>query len=69
MTVSLKIDDKRKIIFSDNNFKHCRKKPTMSVYDAELNVEQKVASFNSQETFEWFLELFEIREAEDEGLD
>jgi hypothetical protein len=43
------------MIFSDSNFKPYRKKPTISIYDADLNVEQKIASFNSQEAFEWFV--------------
>lgn len=54
MTYSLQIG-KYKMIFSDSNFKLYRKKPTISIYDAELNVEQKIASFNSKETFEWFI--------------
>ncbi len=54
MTYSLS-DGKYKILFSDSNFKPYRKKPTMSVYDTEKNCEIKVASFNSQETFEWFV--------------
>jgi hypothetical protein len=54
MTYSLQIG-KCKLIFSDTNFKPYRKKPTISIYDAELNVEQKIASFNSKETFEWFI--------------
>lgn len=54
MTYSLN-DGKYKILFSDSNFKPYRKKPTMSVYDTEKNCETKVASFNSQDTFEWFI--------------
>ena len=54
MTYSLQIG-KCKLIFSDTNFKPYRKKPTISIYDAELNIEQKIASFNSKETFEWFI--------------
>jgi len=54
MTYSLQIG-KYKIIFSDCNFKPYRKKPTISIYDAELNIEQKIASFNSQDCFEWFV--------------
>ena len=46
---------KQKMIFSDSNFKPYRKKPTISIYDMELNVEQKIASFNNQDAFEWFL--------------
>ena len=41
-----------------SHYKPMRKKPTISVYIEELNVEQKVASFNSQQTFEWFLKEF-----------
>ena len=54
MTYSMQIG-KYKMIFSDVNFKPYRKKPTISIYDADLNVEQKIASFNSQESFEWFV--------------
>ena len=54
MTYSLQIG-KCKLIFSDTHFKPYRKKPTISIYDAELNIEQKIASFNSKETFEWFI--------------
>ena len=55
MTVSMMLKNGYKLIFSDGNFKPMRKKPTISVYIEELNVEQKIASFNSQQTFEWFL--------------
>lgn len=54
MTYSLQIG-KYKMMFSDSNFKPYRKKPTISIYDTELNIEQKIASFNSQDTFEWFI--------------
>jgi hypothetical protein len=54
MTYSLQIG-KCKLIFSDTHFKPYRKKPTISVYDAEVNIEHKIASFNSKETFEWFI--------------
>lgn len=54
MTYSLQIG-KCKLIFSDTHFKPYRKKPTISIYDAELNIEHKIASFNSKETFEWFI--------------
>ena len=69
MTYSLQIG-KYKMIFSDSNFKPYRKKPTISIYDAELNIEQKIASFNSQDTFEWFIrECVKpyCRESEDKG--
>ena len=55
MTYSLKIG-KYKMLFSDSNFKPYRKKPTISIYDAEKNCETKIASFNSQDTFKWFVE-------------
>lgn len=57
MTYSLQIDDKHKLIFSDTNFKPYRKKPTVSFYDADLNCETKIATFNSKNTFEWFVAL------------
>ena len=56
MTYSMKIG-KYKLVFSDSNFKPLRKKPTISVYDEEENCETKVASFNNQEVFEWFVGL------------
>ena len=56
MTYSLQIG-KHKMIFSDSSFKPYRKKPTISIYDAEKNCETKIASFNSQDTFEWFIEI------------
>ena len=55
MTYSISLG-KYKLIVSDSNFKPYRKKPTISVYDNDLNVEIKVASFNNQEAFEWFVE-------------
>ena len=57
MTYSMQINNRYKIILSDSNFKPYRKKPTISVYDAEENCETKIASFNSQDTFEWFINL------------
>ena len=57
MTYSLQINERYKMIFSDSNFKPYSKKPTMSIYDAERNCETKIASFNSQDTFEWFIDL------------
>ena len=54
MTYSIMIG-RYKVLFSDTHFKPFRKKPTISVYDAESNSETKIASFNSQETFEWFV--------------
>lgn len=55
MTYSMMVG-KYKLMFSDTHFKDFRKKPTISVYDADTNSETKIASFNSQETFEWFIE-------------
>ena len=55
MTYSLWIGDGHKLIMSDQSFKPMRKKPTLSVYDEDTNTETKVASFNNQETFEWFV--------------
>ena len=55
MTYSMMVG-KYKLIFSDTHFKDFRKKPTISVYDADTNSETKIASFNSKETFEWFIE-------------
>lgn len=54
MTYSINMG-KFKIIFSDFTFKPYRKKPTISVLEG--NCETKIASFNSQETFEWFIKL------------
>ena len=45
------------MLFSDTNFKPYRKKPTISIYDPDKNCETKIASFNSQESFEWFVRL------------
>ena len=59
MTYSINLTKRHKMMFSDSNFKWCRKRPTVSIYDAEQNTETKIASFNSQETFEWFISLFE----------
>lgn len=56
MTYSTQIG-KYKILLSDTTFKPYRKKPTISVYDEEKNCETKIASFNNQETFEWFIKL------------
>ena len=52
MTYSLQIG-KYKMLFSDSNFKPYRKKPTISILDE--NVETKIASFNNQDAFEWFV--------------
>ena len=54
MTYSLQIGN-YKMIFSDSSFKPYRKKPTISIYDADINVEQKIASFNNQDAFDWFV--------------
>ena len=56
MTYSIKLG-KYKLMFSDSSFKPMRKKPTISVYDEEKNCETKIASFNNEETFEWFIDL------------
>ena len=56
MTYLLPLADNREMIFSDTHFKDFRKKPTISIYDANVNCETKIASFNSQETFEWFID-------------
>ena len=53
MTYSIDIG-RYKVLFSDSNFAYIRKKPTISVYDKEQNMEVKMASFNNQEAFEWF---------------
>ena len=45
------------MFFSDTHFSHARKKPTISIYDKDENVETKIASFNSQETFEWYVRM------------
>ena len=63
MTYSIQFG-KYKMIFSDSNFKPYRKKPTISIYDAEKNCETKIASFNSQETFERFIELLKGSDTE-----
>lgn len=55
MTYSMQVG-KYKLMFSDTHFKDFRKKPTISVYDAERNCEIKIASFVNQDTFEWFIE-------------
>lgn len=56
MTYSIQLG-KYKLMFSDSNFKPYRKKPTISIYDETENCETKIASFNSKETFEWFIKL------------
>lgn len=61
MTVHLNLDEHRMMIFSDTHFKPYRKKPTISIYDDTKNCESKIASFNSQETFEWFLEEMGVK--------
>ena len=55
MTYSLSLGDNKKLMFSDTNFKYARKKPTISVYDEKANQDTKIASFNNQEIFEWFV--------------
>jgi len=56
MTYSINIRG-YKLIFSDTMFADYRKKPTISVYDEETNTNIKIASFNSKETFEWFIKF------------
>ena len=48
---------KYRLVFSDTHYKFARKKPTISIYDEINNCETKIASFNSQETFEWFIDV------------
>lgn len=55
MTYSINLGNGKKMIFSDTSFKPFRKKPTISIYDEKKNCETKIASFNNQETFEWFV--------------
>ena len=63
MTLSIKLGKGYKLIFSDSLFADMRKKPTISIYDEDINVYQKIASFNSQEAFEWFCkEMLEEQE-------
>ncbi len=56
------------LVFSDSHFSYARKKPTISVYDKDLNVEQKIASFNNKEAFEWFANILKDKEG-DSGAD
>ena len=59
MIASIRLNNNKKLVFSDSNFSFARKKPTISV--VENNCETKIASFNSRETFEWFItEVLEI---------
>ena len=55
MTYSINMGNGKSMLFSDSNFKPCRKKPTISIYNENTNIETKIASFNSQDTFEWFV--------------
>ena len=64
MTYSLQMNERYKMMFSDTAFKPYRKKPTISIYDAEKNCETKIASFNSQDTFEWFINLINGKDKE-----
>lgn len=64
MTYSMQINKRYKMMFSDTTFKPYRKKPTISIYDAEKNCETKIASFNSQDTFEWFINLINGKDKE-----
>ena len=56
MTYSIDLGN-YKLIFSDSHFSYARKKPTISIYDKDKNTETKIASFNSQETFEWYVRM------------
>lgn len=59
MTASIRLNNNKKLVFSDSSFSFARKKSTISV--VENNCETKIASFNSRETFEWFItEVLEI---------
>lgn len=59
MTVSIRLNNNKKLVFSDSSFNFARKKPTISI--VENNCETKIASFNSREIFEWFItEVLEI---------
>ena len=64
MTYSMQMGNRYKMVFSDSAFKPYRKKPTISIYDSEKNCETKIASFNSQDTFEWFVGLMTGEERE-----
>ena len=59
MTLSLKIDNTHTMYFSDCHFTPFRKKPTISIYDETENTETKIASFNNEEAFKWFVGLVE----------
>lgn len=52
------------LIVSDTHFSYARKKPTISVYSKDLNTETKIASFNSKETFEWFINIMREKEGD-----
>ena len=65
MTYSIQISNRYKIMFSDSSYKPYRKKPTISVYDIEQNCETKIASFNNQCAFEWFVKLMSAKEQND----
>ena len=63
MTLSIKLGKGYKLIFSDSLFADMRKKPTISIYDEDINTYQKIASFNSQKSFEWFIrEVLEVQD-------
>ena len=66
MTYSIQINKRYKIMLSDSTFKPYRKKPTISIFDAEENGDILIASFHSQEAFEWFTELMLGKEQEHE---
>ena len=65
MTLSIKLGKGYNLIFSDSLFADMLKKPTISIYDEDINTYQKIASFNSQEAFEWFCrEMLEVQDAD-----
>ena len=67
MTYAVQINSRYKLKFSDSAFKPYRKKPTISIYDAKENCEIKIASFNNQDTFEWFVDLINNGEQKHEN--
>lgn len=60
MTYLIQINDNLTMYFSDTHFSAYRKKPTISIYDKEQNCETKIASFNSEETFKFFLKTLGV---------
>ena len=64
MTYAIDISDRYRIYFSDTHFNYARKKPTISVYDKNRNMEMKVASFNNDESFVYLLRVLGVDEKE-----